>query len=130
MARRPAHGAAGRRRRHGTFAEQAARSPQLGIFINTHNDYLRLAAETGIVPALLLLLLVYRAIRRATGTYEHVLASAVVLLFGNTLSNLMASVPFLGLPGNAARGSASRNGLRDDSPNIAARGARHMTGAR
>ncbi|WP_433364407.1 O-antigen ligase family protein [Streptosporangium sp. CA-115845] len=84
---------------YGTFAEQAARSPQLGIFINTHNDYLRLAAETGIIPALLLLLLVYRAVRRATGTHEHALAGgvtayAVVLLFGNTLSNLMASVPF------------------------------------
>jgi hypothetical protein len=54
---------------------RAGRSlPQLGIFINTHNDYLRPAAETGIVPALLL---ICRAVRRAAGTHEHILASVV-----------------------------------------------------
>ncbi len=84
---------------YGTFPGQAALSPQLGIFINTHNDYLRLAAESGIVSASLLILLTCRAVRRATGAHEHILAGAVtayavVLLFGNTLSNLMASTQF------------------------------------
>ncbi|MEU8382066.1 O-antigen ligase family protein [Streptosporangium sp. NPDC048865] len=84
---------------YGTFPGQAALSPQPGVFINTHNDYLRLAAESGVVSAALLILLICRAVRRAAGADEHILAAgvtayAVVLLFGNTLSNLMASTQF------------------------------------
>ncbi|WP_329428490.1 hypothetical protein OG339_03745 [Streptosporangium sp. NBC_01495] len=71
----------------------------LAVCANTHNDYLRLAAESGIVSASLLILLICRAVRRAAGAHEHILAGvvtayAVVLLFGNTLSNLMASTQF------------------------------------
>ncbi|MGW4421167.1 O-antigen ligase family protein [Streptosporangium sp. NPDC004631] len=81
---------------YGSFPGQAARSPELGIFINTHNDYLRLAAEAGIVSALLLALVICRGIRRAEGAHGHILAGvvvgyAVVLLFGNPLANLMVS---------------------------------------
>ncbi|WP_406316807.1 O-antigen ligase family protein [Streptosporangium sp. NBC_01639] len=117
---------------YGTFPEQAARSPQLGIFINTHNDYLRLAAESGVVSALLLVLLVCRAVRRAAGAYEHILAGgivayAVVLLFGNTLSNLMASTQFWVCLG-ALLGARRRETVRDGSPDITAHGARHMAG--
>lgn len=84
---------------YGTFSGQAARSPEPGVHINTHNDYLRLAAEAGVVPALLLALLVRRAVRRAGNTHERVLTGvvtsfAVMLLFGNLLSNLAVSAPF------------------------------------
>jgi hypothetical protein len=81
------------------FPEYARASPTLGIYINTHNDYLRLAAETGMVTlALLVALLWLGLVRRYTATYSVLQALcvsfAVGLLFANTLTSFVVSAPF------------------------------------
>ena len=113
---------------YGSFPEQAARSSDLGVFINTHNDYLWLAAEAGVAPALLLVFLICRGTCRAAGADEQVLAGAVtayavVLLFGNTLSNFMASTPFWVCLGVLlrARGAGPACATHDELPSRTAR---------
>ncbi|GHE27467.1 hypothetical protein GCM10017673_32050 [Streptosporangium violaceochromogenes] len=108
---------------YGTFSRQAARSPEPGVYINTHNDYLRLASETGVVSTLLLTLLVHRAVRRAGDTHERVLtgvvtAFAIMLLFGNLLSNLAVSAPFWVCLGTllGARHSQDAHGTAHPTP--------------
>jgi hypothetical protein len=81
------------------FPEYARASPTLGIYINTHNDYLRLAAETGMVTlALLVALLGLGLVRRYTATYSVLQALcvsfAVGLFFANTLTSFVVSAPF------------------------------------
>lgn len=84
---------------YGMFPLYAAGTSQVGIFINTHNEYARLACEAGLPAAALFGGLVLLALRgRRTGG-EAVLRAVVVvfavsLLFGNFLSNMVISVPF------------------------------------
>jgi len=96
---------------YGMFPPYAAGSPEIGIYINTHNDYLRLAAEAGVLAVLALLVLFWRGVTRwDTHSDTHcdtqwgdgdaavlravAVAYAVSLLFGNTLSNLTVTAPF------------------------------------
>jgi O-antigen ligase len=72
---------------------------EFGIHMATHNDYLRLAAETGIPALAVFLVLLWLGVkgpapgdlavpRAVTGAY------AVGLLFANELTNLVVSTPF------------------------------------
>ncbi|MGC9665568.1 O-antigen ligase family protein [Planosporangium sp. 12N6] len=96
---------------YGMFAPYAGLHSPQHVVINTHNDYLRLAVEAGVVALLLFAYLLWRGLR-ALRTPEYTVLGAVVvayavgLLFANTLSNLIVTAPFwvaLGaLTGNAA----------------------------
>jgi O-antigen ligase len=84
---------------YGRFSSYAAASPRLGIYIATHNDYLRLAAEAGAVaPAALLALMYLGARGRRTADLAVlravVLTYAVGLFFANQLASLVLSTPF------------------------------------
>jgi hypothetical protein len=81
---------------YGRFPSFAATDPRLGIYINTHNDYLRLAAEAGVATlilfgALLVAALVTPVQRQYTPLRAAVAAGAVNLVFANTLANLAVS---------------------------------------
>jgi hypothetical protein len=81
------------------FPEYARASPTLGIYINTHNDYLRLAAETGMVTVALLVALLWLGLVRRYPADHSVLQAlcasfAVGLLFANTLTSFVVSAPF------------------------------------
>jgi O-antigen ligase len=82
---------------YGAFPSHA--DAEFGLRIATHNDYLRLAAETGI-PALaaFLALLWLGLCRPASGDLAvpraMTAAYAVGLLFANALSDLVVSTPF------------------------------------
>jgi O-antigen ligase len=84
---------------YGMFPSHAESSSRLGIFIATHNDYLRLAAEAGIPALIAFLVLVWLGVRRpALGDLAvpraMVVAYAVGLLFANELANLPVSMAF------------------------------------
>ncbi|MEU5381596.1 MULTISPECIES: O-antigen ligase family protein [unclassified Streptomyces] len=81
------------------FPEYARASPDLGIYINTHNDYLRLAAEAGLVTLVLWVVLLWRGLARRHTADHLVLQSlgvsyAAGLLFANALTDLVISTPF------------------------------------
>lgn len=81
------------------FPSYAENSPGLGIYIATHNDFLRLAAETGIVSLGTFVVLIWLGMKRP-GHGELAIpramtaAYAVGLLFANELANLVVSMPF------------------------------------
>ncbi|MFD5425551.1 O-antigen ligase family protein [Streptomyces sp. NPDC127084] len=84
---------------YGAFPDFARMSPELGIYLNTHNDYLRLAAECGVGALVLFAALLWPALARRH-TREHAVlqsmgaAAAMGLLFANTLATLLVSAPF------------------------------------
>jgi hypothetical protein len=82
---------------YGLFPSYA--ETHFGLRIATHNDYLRLAAETGLLTLAGFLAVLWLGLRRpAPGdlAFPRAVAGAyaVGLLFANTLSNLMVSTPF------------------------------------
>jgi O-antigen ligase len=84
---------------YGMFPSYAENSPELGIYIATHNDYLRLAAEAGILSLVAFLMLIWLAMKGRGSGDTAVLramttAYAVGLLFANELANLVVSMPF------------------------------------
>lgn len=84
---------------YGTFPSYAESSSRVGIYIATHNDYLRLAAEMGIPALVVFLLLIWLGVKSpASGDSAVPLAMtaayAVGLLFANELANLIVSMPF------------------------------------
>ncbi|MFF5262481.1 O-antigen ligase family protein [Actinomadura viridis] len=84
---------------YGMFPPYAANSPRLGVYIATHNDYLRLAAEAGMLALLAFLVLVWLGVKDPRSGDLAVLravalAYCVGLLFANPLANLIASAPF------------------------------------
>jgi O-antigen ligase len=84
---------------YGVFPSYAENSPGLGIYIATHNDYLRLAAETGIPAFLVFLMLIWLGMKgpasgEAAVQRAVVAAYAVGMLFANQLANLVVSTPF------------------------------------
>ncbi|MFB9839667.1 O-antigen ligase family protein, partial [Actinoallomurus acaciae] len=84
---------------YGIFPSYAENSPRLGIYIATHNDYLRLAAETGIPALMVFLVLIWLGMKspasgEAAVQRAMVAAYAVGMLFANTLANLVVSMPF------------------------------------
>jgi hypothetical protein len=84
---------------YGVFPSYAENSPDLGIYIATHNDYLRLAAETGIPALIVFLVLIWLGMKspasgEAAVQRAMVAAYAVGMLFANPLANLVVSTPF------------------------------------
>jgi hypothetical protein len=83
----------------GRFPSCAAADPRFGIYMATHNDYLRLAAEVGGIALTGFLALLWLGTRRRRAGDLAVLraitvAYAVGLFFANPLANLVASMPF------------------------------------
>jgi O-Antigen ligase len=82
------------------YPSLAASSHGIGLYINTHNDYLRLAAESGGAALALFLVLLWLGIRGGQRSPDApvlraiVVAYAVGLLFANTLANLTVTAPF------------------------------------
>ena len=81
------------------FPLYATDAPQIGYFINTHNDFVRLACEAGLPALAVFCMLLILAMRGRRGGSETVLRAVVVsyavsLLFGNFLSSMVVSVPF------------------------------------
>jgi O-antigen ligase len=84
---------------YGTFPSYAESSPKFGIYLATHNDYLRLAAEMGIPALAVFLLLIWLGMKSPASGESAVLramtaAYAVGLFFANELANLVVSMPF------------------------------------
>lgn len=80
------------------FADYAAVASDLATRINTHNDYLRLSAESGFAALLLFTALLALALCRKDSRLPVpraiVVCYAVTLLFANTLSNITVSIIF------------------------------------
>ncbi|NWF24842.1 O-antigen ligase family protein [Streptomyces sp. PKU-EA00015] len=125
---------------YGGFPSYAHSPSALSIYINTHNDYLRLAAEAGVVTLALFLALLWLGLCRRHAPDRVVLQSlcaayAVGLLFANTLGNVVVTAPFwvsLGCllaqarrphPGGASRGRPSGSTHAFPAPQEAARRA-------
>lgn len=119
------------------FAESTA---GFHLRMNTHNDYLRLAAEAGVLALVLFLALVWRSLSRRCSGYEAVLRAVVVangaaLVFANTLSNLVVTIPFwisLGclLTRNSGSGSPAPPASDKCRPRPPARPKNHPRGVR
>jgi O-antigen ligase len=83
----------------GMFPSYAASAPNFGIYMATHDDYLRLATEAGAIALTAFLVLLWRGIRgRRSGDLAVLRAVTVAyglgLIFANPLTNLLASLPF------------------------------------
>jgi O-antigen ligase len=106
---------------YGLFSSYAARSPGFGLEISTHNEYLRLAAESGAAALGVFLVLLWLAVRgRPSGDLSLALAimltSATSLLFANLLANLTISMPFWLSLGCLLAAGRSRAGPTVPSP--------------
>jgi O-antigen ligase len=80
------------------FPAYAGGSPDLGLYLATHNDYLRLAAEAGILALIAFLVLIWLGLKNPgpelAVARAMTAAYAVGLLFANELANLVVSTPF------------------------------------
>jgi O-antigen ligase len=81
------------------FPMYATQAPGFRDYLQTHNDYLRLAAEAGIPALILFLVLMWLGTRRRLSSDLALLRAVVVtyavgLLFANPLANLVISTPF------------------------------------
>lgn len=83
-----------------SFPELAERSPAVGVYLTTHNEYLRFAAEAGLAAAAALLVLIWLGVRhRRTGELAVLRAivlgwAAAALSLANPLGGLVVSAPF------------------------------------
>ncbi|MEV5706112.1 O-antigen ligase family protein [Actinoallomurus sp. NPDC052274] len=86
------------------FPAYAQRSPGFAVYLGTHNDYLRLAAEAG-VPTLLVFLVLFglgichRRPGELAVQQAVMLTFGVLLMFANPLANPVVSAPFWGALG-------------------------------
>ena len=83
----------------GMFPSYAAESPRFGVYMATHNDYLRLAAEAGAAALAAFLALLWLGTKGRRSRDLAILRAVVVsymvgLFFANSLANLVASTPF------------------------------------
>jgi O-antigen ligase len=84
---------------YGEFPKVAAADPQVDLYMNTHNDYLRLAAEAGVATLLLFLVVLGAGLFARAGPaflplVAGVAAGAANLFFANTLANLTVTGAF------------------------------------
>lgn len=83
-----------------SFPAMAERSPLVGVYLTTHNEYLRLAAEAGVAAAAALLALIWLGARHGRSGELAVLRAIVLgcaaagLSFANPLGSLVVSAPF------------------------------------
>lgn len=96
----------------GHFPSRALYDGRVGIYINTHNEYLRFAAELGVPGALLFGYAVLVGLRKASRVDRTAFAVlgtfATLLLFANLTSNPLVSVTPLALLAT----------LRTETPNV------------
>lgn len=96
---------------YGNFPEEA--EDKLGVFINTHNDFLRLAAEAGLLGLLPFVFLSMLALKGQTKemrwTQSVLICYLVACLFANPLSNLQISAMFWTSFGAALASAGSWN---------------------
>lgn len=92
---------------YGLFPATALLDGEMSLYVSTHNEYARLAAEAG-APSLILFGVIVVRMLRGTEFLTHgasvrggLAAFLVSLLFGNYLPNLLVSIPFLLLGGVA-----------------------------
>jgi O-antigen ligase len=110
---------------YGTFAIAASLDSRVGIYVNTHNDYLRVAAESGIPALLVLLMLVGLAFHTTKrGPMRSIRPLLVVyfvgLLFANLLSNIIVTLPIWLTLGAALEQAPSRVLARAGRPSLRA----------
>ncbi len=84
---------------YGEFPKVAAADPHVDLYMNTHNDFLRLAAEAGVATLLLFLVVLGAGLFARAGPallplVAGVTAGAANLFFANTLANLTVSGVF------------------------------------
>jgi O-antigen ligase len=84
---------------YGEFPKIAAADAHVDLYMNTHNDFLRLAAESGVATLLLFLLVLGAGLFARAGPaflplVAGVAAGATNLFFANTLANLTVSGVF------------------------------------
>jgi hypothetical protein len=84
---------------YGEFPAVAAANPHVDLYMNTHDDYLRLAAETGVATLLLFLVVLGAGLFARAGPaflplVAGIAAGAANLFFANTLANLTVSGVF------------------------------------
>lgn len=111
---------------YGTFADRARTDSALGLYINTHNDYLRLAAEAGLPSVAAFLFLVWpvvkmpRASRSTRTAFAVAIGYLVGLLFANSLTNLQVTMPFWAVLASmwATRSASSSNGDRSNGVHL------------
>mgnify|MGYP002621647342 CR=1 FL=1 len=95
IAERPLRGAG-----YHSFPELAERSPMVGVYLTTHNEYLRFAAEAGVAAAAALLVLILLGARHGqTGDLAVLRAivlgwAAAALSLANPLGSPVVSAPF------------------------------------
>lgn len=91
---------------YGTFPDRARSDSYLGVYINTHNDYLRLAAEAGLPAVVVFMCLIFpvtrapRNSRAGRTAFALAVAYLVGLVFANSLTNLQVSMPFWAVLGS------------------------------
>ncbi len=112
---------------YGLFPAAAAADSRVGVYMNTHNDFLRLSSETGAASlALFTLLLIGAAVAadRRWGEQAVIVTFGIALLFGNFLSNLAIAAPAWVLMG-VSIGDRARRGFgggaempSDDAPDV------------
>jgi len=92
----------------GNFPRAAANSSEIGVEVNTHNDYLRAFAEWGLVATAALLAMIFWVVRtsgrreQASLVRPTLLVFLVALLAGNLLGSAGTSGGFWVLLGTAA----------------------------
>jgi hypothetical protein len=95
---------------YANFAAVAAGLPGLHQYVNTHDEYTRLASELGIGGLLMFLLPVVRALARMRGTLGATLLPALLcflasIAFGNELESIVTSYLFWMILGVALAGA-------------------------
>jgi hypothetical protein len=83
----------------GQFSDYAAASRGLGVYIATTNEYLQLAAETGLVSLAALVVLLWLALSKRCGgemaiVRAAVVTSAVAMLFIDSFESSLVALPF------------------------------------
>jgi O-antigen ligase len=94
---------------YGLFANYTSKASPRQLVLTTHNEYLRLSAETGAMGLVLFLALVALGLRQSPGSLDRhrqavVLTYLIGLLFATTLSNLANTAPFWLLLGTGMGG--------------------------
>jgi hypothetical protein len=100
----------------GMFPGYAAGAPNFGIYMATHDDYLRLAAEGGLFTLGAFVILLGLGVRAQRPGHLATLKAitfcyAVSLLFANSLANMVVSAPFW-LSLGCLLGTPTTSGLR------------------
>ncbi|MGQ0668918.1 MAG: O-antigen ligase family protein [Actinomycetota bacterium] len=112
------------------FGVMAQRDSRLGIYINTHSEPVRIAAEAGLPSLALLAAFIWMVMARIRSRSPSVLTLALptivsygtASLFFNGLENMAVSFPVVVIMFLASGRSRETNGAESDLPNSGTRG--------